>query len=351
MHVAVHALARRDAARELVLDGMAALVLANRGVAGEGQALVTILGIPAGVYGRTVVRVDDVAGGTAGGAVVAGMVVAAHEVEQRVVEARLLQVEIDWVNAVQRPEAAFAEAAGGLAGRLDGVRDAELVLPLAALLEDAENVARLADGEARERVEVRQDAVTLRVLGRDGRGVREAQRGAVGGVGLAVERRLLRNRTVVVERRAPEHRAVPHHRVTDAGDFLLVAGAAGLVRDAQVAGIYELDELRGFLVEEDGGIVRVCRAGPPLAVTRRDVGLAHEQAGRGVAAVTIRAAEHDVRRLVHRMLVGPEVAFEAAARFERGGFAGLVDDVWGGKFAGRVARQINRDGDGGAKGG
>ena len=43
MHVAVHALRGRDRARELMLDGMAALVFADGFVVGETQPLMAIL--------------------------------------------------------------------------------------------------------------------------------------------------------------------------------------------------------------------------------------------------------------------------------------------------------------------
>ncbi len=47
MHVAVHALARRNRARELVHDRMAALGLRNRFVGGETQTLMSELAPPA----------------------------------------------------------------------------------------------------------------------------------------------------------------------------------------------------------------------------------------------------------------------------------------------------------------
>ena len=75
VHVAVHALARRDGARELVRDRVAALVLADGLVGGEAQALVAEFRIPAGVRGRTVVRVNDVTRRAAAAAVIARMIV------------------------------------------------------------------------------------------------------------------------------------------------------------------------------------------------------------------------------------------------------------------------------------
>ena len=103
-------------------------------------------GVGAGVDPGAVVGVDDVAGGAAAGAVVAGVVVGAEEVERRVEQARLLQAENDGVGAVLGAEAADAEAGkdrpAGVLARRSGmpISGAEL----AAALEDAEDVARLA---------------------------------------------------------------------------------------------------------------------------------------------------------------------------------------------------------------
>ena len=169
VHVAIHALRARDRAGERVLDRVAALVFANRGIAAEAQALIAEFGIPTGVRWRAVVRVHDVARGAAARTVIARMIVAAHEIEERIVQAHLLQIQHDGIGAVQRAEAAFAQAARGFAGRFADGRDAELELLFTAALEDAEQVARLRDVPLRQRIEERQHAEFARVLGRDGR--------------------------------------------------------------------------------------------------------------------------------------------------------------------------------------
>ena len=107
MHVAVHALARRNRARELMHDRMAALVFRNRLVRGEAESLVAVLAPPAGVRGRTIVGVNDVAGGAAARAIIARVIVRAEEAEQRIVQPRFLQAEENRIGAIERAETAL----------------------------------------------------------------------------------------------------------------------------------------------------------------------------------------------------------------------------------------------------
>src|SRR5207249_12322940 len=62
MHVAIHALARRNRAGELVHDRMSALGFRNRFVSAETQTLMSKLVPPAGIRWRTIVGVNNVAG-------------------------------------------------------------------------------------------------------------------------------------------------------------------------------------------------------------------------------------------------------------------------------------------------
>ena len=93
MHVAVHALARRNRARELMHDRMSALVFRDRFVGGEAETLVAILAPPAGVRRRTIVGINDVAGRAAARSIIARMIVRAQKSEQRIVQPRFLQAE------------------------------------------------------------------------------------------------------------------------------------------------------------------------------------------------------------------------------------------------------------------
>ena len=88
-------------------------------------------------------------------------------------------------------------------------------------------------------------------VGRDRRVIDQAQRRAIGAVGLTEAIILQIEAAVVVERGAPQHRAVVHHAVIDVADDLAVAKAAGLLRHAQIAGIDEANELGRFVIEPD----------------------------------------------------------------------------------------------------
>src|SRR5438034_2658595 len=73
MHVAIHALARRNRAGELVHDRMSALGFRNRFVSGETQTLMSKLVPPAGIRWRTIVGVNNVAGRATARSIIARM--------------------------------------------------------------------------------------------------------------------------------------------------------------------------------------------------------------------------------------------------------------------------------------
>ena len=161
MNVADDALAGRDAHGELVLDRMAGLVAGNGRIGLKRQPGIAEGGVRPGVDRRAVVGVDHVAGGAAAGAIVARMVVGAEEVERRVEEPGLLQADEDGVGAVLGAQAAGAQAGLGLAGFFERVGDADLLRLAAAALEDPQDVARLRDLEARQRIEERHDSLVF----------------------------------------------------------------------------------------------------------------------------------------------------------------------------------------------
>ena len=131
-------------------------------------------------------------------------------------------------------------------------------------------------------------------------------------------------------------------------EAFLVAQAARELRHAQVAGIDEAHELRAFVVEDGGGFRRVGRRAPVFGVERLDVAGDHAvddhvlRALARVAAVAIRAAEHDKLRLVHRL--DAVMAFEAAAALGVGLGLGLVDPVARGQTGAGKNVQVVGDG-------
>ena len=155
MDVADDALAGGDAVArcELVVDGVAALLLGDRGVGRKTLATVAELGVGAGVDRRAVVGVDDVAAGTAAGAVVAGMVVGAEEVERGIEEPCLCEADEDGVGAVFGAEAAVAQPRAWPAVLLEPFGVAHLGSKATATFEDPQDVAGLRPFESGQRIE------------------------------------------------------------------------------------------------------------------------------------------------------------------------------------------------------
>ena len=273
MHVAVHALARGNRTGELMGDRVAALVLRNGFVRGETESLVPVLAPPAGVRGRTIVRIDHMAGRATAGAIVARVIVRAEKSEERIMQPRFLQAEENRVGPVQRAETALGQAPERFAGRLFRRRQAQLQLLFTALLKDAQGISGIAQIETRERIEKRQDAVQHRVGWCDGCVVCDAELHAIGAVGLAEAIVLQIESAVIIKRRAPKHRAMGHHAVLDVANDLGVAEAAGLLGHTQIAWVDEADELVRFVIEPDVRVRRVGRGFPELLVARQDVRL------------------------------------------------------------------------------
>jgi hypothetical protein len=91
MDVAHDALAGRNrvAGGELMLDGVARLVLRDHRILAERSAAIAVDGIRPGMNERAIVRIDDVAGAAPARAIVARMIVRAEEIERRI-EGRVL---------------------------------------------------------------------------------------------------------------------------------------------------------------------------------------------------------------------------------------------------------------------
>src|SRR6516225_2140094 len=115
MHVAGHALARWDRARELMHHRMTALGFWNRLVGGETQTLMAELAPTAGIGRRTIIRVNDVARGASARSIIPGMIVRSEKSEERIVQSRFLQTEKNGIGAVQCSETALRKSSIGMA--------------------------------------------------------------------------------------------------------------------------------------------------------------------------------------------------------------------------------------------
>src|ERR1051326_1066489 len=111
MHVAGHALARWNRARERVPDRMTRLGARRvyRGIDGLRLSVVPILRVLHRVFGRSVVRVDHVAGRAAAAAIIAGLIVRTRKGEERIEQPRLLESEEDGIGSNLGAEASIAQ--------------------------------------------------------------------------------------------------------------------------------------------------------------------------------------------------------------------------------------------------
>ena len=247
--MADHALAGRDRVRERVPHRMARLVLGNGRVHRLAAPEIAERRVLGGVRLRAVVGVDDVAARAAAGAELPGHVVRPEQRERGVEQPRLLEVQPHRVDAVQRAEPARTEPVERLPRRLLQVGQADLDLLFLAPLEDAQDVAGLADLEARQRLEVGQHALLDDLVRRGRRVGHELLGNAVGAVALAEARTLEGHLAVVVERGGPQHGAGLHHVLLDLVHLvgMAAAGPTRLARHAQVARVDELHVVDGLL--------------------------------------------------------------------------------------------------------
>src|ERR1700734_3990271 len=160
---------------------------------------------------RAVVGVNHVTGSAAAAAIIAGLVIGAGQRKQRIEQACFLQAEKYGISAQKCAKAALAELVVGPAGLVLAIWIADFTFFFSAAFENPQDVFGLRNFPAFQRRQLRDDAFRARLLGR-GRGYgADRLRQAVGGIALAEARVLQRERTVVVERRAPQHSTVRHH--------------------------------------------------------------------------------------------------------------------------------------------
>src|SRR5260370_35861422 len=93
MDMANHALAGGDRSGESVFDGTPRLVFRNSGIGRSAEAGMTVLRVGPGVRWIRIIGVDNMAGGTAAGAIVAGVVVGARKRHHRIKNERFFEPE------------------------------------------------------------------------------------------------------------------------------------------------------------------------------------------------------------------------------------------------------------------
>ena len=259
VHVANHALRRRNRARELVLQRVTGAVLRDSRVRSDRFAFVAVFRVDPGAQRIAVVGVDHVAAGATGRAIVARLLVGAEEPHERIVQARLRDVDERHRNA--------SACAGTAVGLLDiGTPRLLEQLQLAgavrypdfgklaadnatAALEHTEDVARRNCFPRRQRIQLRQHALACKPIIRldrihDGGGLAGPR------IGLAEHAVLERQYAVVVRRAVPQHCAGRHQAALRGLNHRQVAGPAGLARDPVVGRIDKPHERRIFTIQQ-----------------------------------------------------------------------------------------------------
>ncbi|PYQ31532.1 MAG: hypothetical protein DMF57_14245 [Acidobacteria bacterium] len=164
----------------------------------------------------------------------------------RIVEPRLVKIDQARADAQPRSASAVAEANIRFACLVRQVRIAHVrkLRPLrdSAALEGAEVLPRLRDLPPRQRKKHR--TRSIRDLPRGGRSDRlDRLRVSIAVVALAEKRRLFSQNAVCVGDCSPEDRAGGHRASRHGVDLAGMTSAAGLRRNAKIAGIHESDEL------------------------------------------------------------------------------------------------------------
>ena len=160
-----------------------------------------------------------------------------------------LQTEEDGIGAIQRPKTALGQTIARSAIGLVTCRKSKLQLFFTAFLEDAQDVSWITQVETLQRLDEGKNATGARIFRRDWSIIDKAKWRAVRSIGLTETIVFQIEAAIVIKSRAPQHRAMIHHAVIDVSSDFAVAKAAGLLRDTQIAGIDEADELRRFVVQ------------------------------------------------------------------------------------------------------
>jgi len=337
VHVADHALARRDRRGHLMPQRMPGLAFPDSRVNANAGAAVAVGSIGACRLHVAVVGIDDMARSTARVAIVAGIVIGAEKPGRRVVEARFGDVQDRDCDPQPGTRAAVGLADVGASRLLEPlqltrrVRVADLGElgddVATAALEDTEDVTRRKDFPRWQRRELGHNPVAPRHL--RGRHHRRQQfcRLPVACVGFADDRVLERKNAVIIGAGGPEHGGRRHQATLGRHDDAQVTGTAGFAGDTVIARVEEADKLRRLAVQQGVGAGRLDTGGivPFLGIAGVDMRRvesaaifgARRQRDRsaehaGIPSVAIGAAKCDPRARVHRQGIGRRMAAHAA---------------------------------------
>ncbi|GBF31237.1 hypothetical protein MnTg04_01194 [bacterium MnTg04] len=237
MHVADHALAGRNHAREPVPEWVPGFSFRNRWVYRYRNAVVTVLRISTRMPGVTIVGIYHMAGGASRRTVVAGLVVGAEKPHQRIVQAGLLEIDQRHGNSRTGPPPTIRLADVGPARFLQplylaaDVRQADLWKQVAdisaAAFKNPEHIAWFDCFPRGQGAQFRQYTMGFGNFGGKTR-TSNRRRFSVRRIGLPQYVFLERQDSIVIRGASPEHRSGSHQRAYIGIDQRLMAGATGL---------------------------------------------------------------------------------------------------------------------------
>ena len=178
------------------------------------------------------------------------MVVRTKKIQCWIEKTSLLQTDEHRVRPVQRSQTTITETSSRLPVQLLSFGNTDLVRKPSTPFEDAQNVSRLTVFESRQWIEKRQNSLFFHFFwGWSRNGLKPLWR-AIHGIAFTVFWPLVRNSSVVIERRSPQHAAVGHHAFLDFKRLARMATgvSATQMSDSQIAWIYEPNKLRTLFV-------------------------------------------------------------------------------------------------------
>src|SRR5262249_34059541 len=167
------------------------------------------------------------------------MIIRAGKIERRIEQSCLLQSKKYGIGALCSAEATSAQSLVGLAGIFFFIGQANFEPSLAAALKNAQDISRLRNLPTRNRIKQAEKTFDSSLCFRAR--LQQCLRCARFAVTFSVARIFQRETAVVIERGAPEHRAVRHHAARDVLRlrFMTPGGRARFPNYTQISRVHE----------------------------------------------------------------------------------------------------------------
>ena len=259
----------------------------------------------------TIVGIDHVTGRTSARSKVSCVIVRAHKIQRGVQKASFLQADENRICASSGSKPTVAQASPRPAGFLQPLRDANVSQKSASSFEDPQHISGLCHFKPWQWIQVRQDSLSRRFLGRRCGHRLQPLWHSIHAVAFAVLRPLVRSCSIVIEGGPPQHTAMRHHALFDFKCLLRMttSGTATDMRDAQITGIDELDEFRALMIQSGVGSNGIGRAQKNICQLRQNMRPFFIDSRR-ISTVAIRATEFHGGAVVG--IMGVAVTVDAA---------------------------------------